>query len=180
MRMRERGKIHRHICDLCLLIIMLLSYVAVFQALGVCGVDILAADDPQLQQFGIDNPTHRNRVQIHISQLILQQNRIDQEIAEKTKEMKQKKIYFDMLEEYEALMAANTYQSPPLLKLWRTMDLFVFLKKKEHAQHAELFLENIAMRRLTGKELLEIISNKALVNPLIQICAYVSACFRFC
>lgn len=138
-----------------------------FQSLGVCGVDILAADDPQLQQFGIDNPTHRNRVQIHISQLILQQQRIDQEIAEKTKEMKLKKVYFDMMEEYEELLAANTHQAPPLLKLWRTMDLFVFLKKKEHAQHAELFLENIAMRRLTGKELLDIINRKALVSHVI-------------
>lgn len=142
---------------------MLCSYVAVFQSLGVCGVDILAADDPQLQQFGIDNPTHRNRVQIHISQLILQQQRIDKEIAEKTQEMKLKKIYFDMSEEYEELMAANTYQAPPLLKLWKTIDLFVFLKKKGNEQHAELFLEKIAMRRLTGKELLEIIRNKFLV-----------------
>ena len=68
-----------------------------------------------------------------------------------------------MLKEYNNLLSMNPpYASPRNMELWKSIDVFIFLKMKGEFQDAlSMFVVPMAMKRITGKELIEIIESEA-------------------
>lgn len=111
--------------------------------------------------------THQMRARIHIAQLMQQQARLDDEGQAVTEEQLAYKAYFELLRESNTLLSpTNTppYQPPPLLHLWKPIDVFIFLKMKQNEDKVGAFLRPIALKRLNGRELLDLVSTEKWVS----------------
>lgn len=143
-------------------------YVENFRRFGVSGVDILAAEVKELEQLGIVNSAHVKRAQIYISQLVRLQKRLDDELGSG---LGKGEAYYDLLKEYNSLISQDPpYQPPRNMELWKAIDVFYFLNMKGDFQDTlSMFVVPMAMKRITGLELIDIIKSPDEVCYLLSV-----------
>jgi hypothetical protein len=127
----------------------------------VKGLDLLACNDAQITQLGVVSPLHIGRFKASIAQLILHQKRVDEENEILNTQMKSEKAYFDMEKKYEEIMKLSPpYELPNRMEKWQPIDVFVFMKRPENVDMLAMFLKPLAMTRIGGKELIELVNKK--------------------
>eukprot|EP01040_Poterioochromonas_malhamensis_P014141 gene14141-15634_t len=135
------------------------SYISQFGKFGIRGIDLLSSTEKQLAEFGIVHSVHINRAKTSISQLIVYQQAYDKKLKKEQKLREKERPYYDILDEAAALKAKNPpYQSPSNIKYWKAVDVFLWLEAKENASQLGLYVKPFALERISGKELLEMVT----------------------
>ena len=119
----------------------------------------MSSTEKQLAEFGIVHSVHINRAKTSISQLIVYQQAYDKKLKKEQKLREKERPYYDILDEAAALKAKNPpYQSPYNIKYWKAVDVFLWLEAKENVSQLGLYVKPFALERISGKELLEMVT----------------------
>ena len=131
------------------------SYIESFKDLGVRGIDLLAADDDDLESFGIKVPLHITRARTCINQLRNDQKRKEDIAAVEKSEQR----YTDLKEKYEKQKErVPAYTLPRKIEFWKTLDVFTFLKMQEEEteEDVSMFIKPFALGTVHGCRLNEL------------------------
>lgn len=147
---------------------MVQRYLAHFRRLGVTGVDLLSVTDEMLkEEYGISSALHLNRARLYISKLIAFQEKKDKERDAHEALKKSEQAYFDLEDAYaELLQRVPPYQLPQKVELWRPIDVFFYMKKAENQETLGMFLKPLALKKIGGKELLELVTSG---KPIVSV-----------
>lgn len=128
-----------------------------FERIGVRGIDLLAAKDGEIKEFGITTSVHVARIKACIAELIAYQRYIE---AERITDKNMRKIdqgFYDLEKAYREKCADGTIYVPTAkVDRWSEVDVFAFLSNPQHNNQLTAFLKPIANKKLNGKELLEL------------------------
>lgn len=124
------------------------KYRTAFHSLGVNGVDLLTADDTQLNEFGITSPLHVARAKTSIGQLVVYQQAFDNNYDEAMEKEKEEQTFVLLEKEFNAL--PKPHKPPKNMKLWKPIDIFDFMKKNEDL--LSMFIKPLAMTKINGEE----------------------------
>ena len=135
---------------------------------------MLSAGKNQLEQFGITSPVHVSRAETCIAQLHVHQSKLDNELMQHNVQQKAEKVYFDVEEQYrQSLLKESPYRLPTKMDHWKTIDVFAFCQHPKYQEALAPFVKALALRKITGKELLEISkipASTATVSLIFVIC----------
>lgn len=138
-----------------------------FNKFGVRGVDLLAANDAQLKDFGITAQIHVSRIKTYIAQLINYQKDYDAHVEKEKQEAINEKEYYEMERQYEGFMKSyeaqnpkKPYQLPFNISRWARLQVYIFMKLPDHADVLSKYLKNIAREKIEGKDLIDLITRQ--------------------
>jgi hypothetical protein len=134
-------------------------YIESFQRIGVRGIDLLAAKENEITEFGITMAVHVARVKACIDDLIRYQRYIEAEKVTDTNMRKVDQGYYDLDKAYrEKCVNGTIYVPTKKMERWTDVDVFAFLSNPQHNNQLSAFIKPIANKKLNGKELLEAVS----------------------
>eukprot|EP01033_Poteriospumella_lacustris_P002747 gene2747-1995_t len=138
---------------------LLPQYIESFQRIGVRGIDLLAAKESEITEFGITMAVHVARVKACIDDLIRYQRYIEAEKVTDTNMRKVDQGYYDLDKAYrEKCVNGTIYVPTKKMERWTDVDVFAFLSNPQHNNQLSAFIKPIANKKLNGKELLEAVS----------------------